>query len=255
MPACAGMTEKGSGKSPRGEARRPSLSKHGGRHTTMRRRHIGWALAGLLLAAGMAVSLPFSIPPAAAAKMAPAALGPDERGDVARIEAYLNGITTMKARFLQTNPDGGIARGTVYLHRPGRLLFEYDPPVPVKLVVNQGWLVHVDKKLEHSTYLPLSETPIYFLVRESVSFGDGVTITGFERNPGVLRIRLVKTAAPEMGSVVLTFSNNPLQLRNWSVTDAEGKTTNVALANPQFGVPIDDSLFRFVDPYRSPEGG
>src|SRR3546814_5027653 len=72
---------------------------------------------------------------------------------------------------------------------------------------------------------------------------------------GVQTCALPISAAPEMGSVVLTFSNNPLQLRNWSVTDAEGKTTNVALANPQFGVPIDDSLFRFVDPYRSPEGG
>src|SRR3546814_12420738 len=128
----------------------------------------------------------------------------------------------MKARFLQTNPDGGIARGTVYLHRPGRLLFEYDPPVPVKLVVNQGWLVHVDKKLEHSTYLPLSDTPIYFLVRESVSFGDGVTITCLERNPGALRIRLVKPAAPAMGSVVLPFRNTPLQLRTWWVPAPEG---------------------------------
>src|SRR3546814_16904114 len=101
MPACAGMTEKGSCKSPRGEARRPSLSKHGGRHTTMRRRHIGWALAGLLLAAGMAVSLPFSIPPAAAAKIPPAALRPAERGDVRRIQAALHGIPTTEVRVLQ----------------------------------------------------------------------------------------------------------------------------------------------------------
>src|SRR3546814_21201131 len=114
----------------------------------------------------------------------------------------------MKARFLQTNPDGGIARGTVYLHRPGRLLFEYDPPVPVKLVVNQGWLVHVDKKLEHSTYLPLSETPIYFLVRERVSFGDGVTITGFDSNPGGLRIRHVNTPPTATGSGGLAFRHN-----------------------------------------------
>ena len=47
---------------------------------------------------------------------------------VPEIEKYFNAIRTMKARFVQTNPNGSIIQGTLYVRRPGRMRFEYDPP-------------------------------------------------------------------------------------------------------------------------------
>ncbi len=65
--------------------------------------------------------------PARAADAVPA-LSEADRTDLARIEAYLNGLTTMQARFLQFSSDGCYAEGHIYVERPGRMRIEYDPP-------------------------------------------------------------------------------------------------------------------------------
>ena len=56
---------------------------------------------------------------------------PQDRIDITRIEAYLNALTTLHARFLQVAPDGGLSGGQAWLWRPGRLRFQYEPPAPV----------------------------------------------------------------------------------------------------------------------------
>ena len=45
-----------------------------------------------------------------------------------QINAYLNNLQAAKGRFTQINDDGTIATGTIYIRRPGRIRFEYDPP-------------------------------------------------------------------------------------------------------------------------------
>ena len=53
-----------------------------------------------------------------------------------RIERYLNSLQTLQSKFVQNNPDGSHAHGTLYLQRPGRMRFEYDPPTPIRLYAN-----------------------------------------------------------------------------------------------------------------------
>ena len=42
------------------------------------------------------------------------------------ISGYLNGMKTATASFTQINDDGTLTTGKLYLHRPGRMRFEYD---------------------------------------------------------------------------------------------------------------------------------
>ena len=51
---------------------------------------------------------------ARAAAPRPAPLDAKSRADVARVQAYLNGITTLQSRFDQVADDGGVASGTIY---------------------------------------------------------------------------------------------------------------------------------------------
>ena len=74
-----------------------------------------------------------------------------DRADLARIEAYLNGLHTLKAHFLQVAPDGGLSEGTAWLERPGRMRFQYDPPAPFLLVAAHGLLVFRDSKLDQTS--------------------------------------------------------------------------------------------------------
>src|SRR3546814_19319247 len=95
-------------------------------------RLVSTALTGALIAAVLALAPPpLNLLSVASAEAA--ALSAEDRADVARVEAYLNGITSMKSSFLQSSSTGPVARGTVWLRRPGRMRFEYDPPSPILL--------------------------------------------------------------------------------------------------------------------------
>ena len=202
----------------------------------------GFALAVCLAAALLRPALAQPGPPRAAALTA------RERADARRIEHYLNGIHTLAAHFEQFGGDGSTETGTLYLARPGRMRFEYTPPSPLLLLADGSFVVYVDSKLKQVTYLPINSTPAWFLLRERISLTDGVTITHFEDRAGVLRVTLVQNKAPDQGSLTLTFSDQPLELRQWTVVDAEVKSTTVVLSDPHYGVPIDPRLFTFTDP-------
>ena len=57
-----------------------------------------------------------------------------DRALVKRVEDYLNGLTTLQARFLQSSSNGSYAEGDIYVERPSRMRFEYDPPVPLLII-------------------------------------------------------------------------------------------------------------------------
>ena len=186
----------------------------------------------------------------AALASASAAPAPDPRdeAELARVEAYLDGIRTLAGRFVQVGPDGGVAEGRVYLRRPGRLRFEYAPPVPVLIVADGVWLVFYDSELGQVSRLPLSATPLAILVDDKVRLRGSASVRRVERRPGSLRITLVDPERRERGSLTLVLSDRPLALRSWVVTDAQGLETTVALMNVESNVDIDPALFVFNDP-------
>ncbi len=61
--------------------------------------------------------------PVPAAIAASAGLSAEDQAAVRRIEDYINSITTLKARFIQLNPNGHFVEGSLYISRPGRLRF------------------------------------------------------------------------------------------------------------------------------------
>lgn len=173
---------------------------------------------------------------------------PADQTEIERAEQYLNRITTVRARFEQQSSNGGTASGMFYLQRPGKLRIDYAPPSHLQIYASSGLLIYVDTELEESTYVPLSATPAGLLVRENVRFSGDVTVTKVERRPQVLRIELVQTKEPDAGRVTLGFADQPLELRQWDVVDAQGITTTVTLLNAEFGVRIDPNVFIFQDP-------
>lgn len=205
------------------------------------------------LARAIAAALLFalaSIPPSKVAVAAPipAQLSLEDRVLIDRIEAYLNSLFTMQARFVQASSNGGAAQGQVFLSRPGRMRIEYDPPVPVLMVADGKWLIYVDRKLSQVSHVPLASTPVSVLTRERVSLtGGDVIMTGFERSGRTARITLVQASDPYSGKVTLVFDTDPVMLKQWTVVDAQGITTDVVLIAPDFGKRLDPKLFVFDD--------
>jgi outer membrane lipoprotein-sorting protein len=172
--------------------------------------------------------------------------------DLARIEAYLNGIHSLRARFVQTAPDGGVSQGVALMQRPGRMRFQYDPPTPFLLVANYGILVFHDSQLNQTTNIPLSRTPLGILLGDRTTLSGDVTVTRFVRLPGQLQVSLVRTGNPGEGTLSLFFADNPLTLRQWVMVDQQGKKTQVSFTNMEMGASIDPNLFIFQN---QPGGG
>ncbi|MDA0305920.1 MAG: outer membrane lipoprotein carrier protein LolA [Proteobacteria bacterium] len=179
----------------------------------------------------------------------PANLSPADRADVLRIEKYLNRIKTMQARFLQVSSGGDYSEGNMYFSKPGKMRLEYDAPKPVLIVSDGTNLAYIDKELKQVSYFDLASTQASVLLQEVISFSAGeMIITAFERGPGVLRLTLIKNDDPLEGNITLIFSDRPLGLKKWTVTDAQGIVTNISLLGPRFGGALDPELFDYREP-------
>src|SRR5438067_9057686 len=117
---------------------------------------------------------------AAATPPAAVALTPQDNADLQRIAAYLGSIRTMYAKFRQVASGGGIATGQLWMARPGRMRFEYDPPNQILLLADMFYVYYIDKELIQMSKVGLKSTPAWLLLRDPITFGD-LIVTRFER--------------------------------------------------------------------------
>jgi len=196
-----------------------------------------------LLATVPALAQPAPRPPAPAP--APAAI---DRAAVQRVEAYLNAMRTLRARFLQIGQNGASAEGQAWISRPGRMRFDYDPPEPILLVASGGQVMMLDRQLGQPNIVPAASTPLGLLLRDEIRLSGDVTVVSTERSGGLLRIALARTGQPAEGRLTLVFDENPMQLRQWAVLDAQGRQTTVTLSAIDTTVRPDNRIFDFNDP-------
>lgn len=171
-----------------------------------------------------------------------------DRADIARAEAWLNALRSLKARFLQIASNGAATEGTAWIVRPGRMRVEYDPPEPLLLVASAGQFFYFDRQLKQATTIPVSTTPLGLLLRENLRLAGDVTVRGIERGGGLVRITIFRTGAPAEGRLTLVFGTEPFELKQWAVVDAQAQETRVSLYQPEFGARYPDLLFDFNDP-------
>lgn len=167
----------------------------------------------------------------------------EAKADIARVEAYLNQITTLRARFQQYSEDGGVVFGDIYIRRPGKMRVEYEPPVPVVLVADGMLVTYYDSELDQLNQVPIGQTPAWFLLRKNISLTDGITITELDKLPGALRVTMHQTNEPQAGSVDLIFGDQPLELRQWKIVDGAGKEVRIGLFDVRLGGELPNDLF------------
>ncbi|HSF95359.1 MAG TPA: outer membrane lipoprotein carrier protein LolA [Thermohalobaculum sp.] len=170
--------------------------------------------------------------------------------DLARITNYLNGISTLEGDFVQIGPDGELSEGQFYLRRPGRIRFEYKPPNPALIVADGTWVGVYDKRLNTLDRIPIGSTPLDILLRKRVDLRSEGAVQAIENRGGQMRVQAIDPDAPDQGSITMVFADNPLELRQWIVVDAQGLTTTVALSDMRANVKLDPNLFFIEEPKR-----
>lgn len=209
-------------------------------------------------AASTVIALGLLAPPVAALAQSPReaveTLATTEAQDLAAVQSYLKSITTLRARFQQVAPNRQVSAGTMSLQKPGRLRFEYTPPTPI-LVVSDGTVITlIDYELKQVTRWPINDTPLRPLVRSDFMFGEDVEVLGIRRNAQWINVAITDPKKRDEGSMLLTFSRNPLTLTEWQVLDERGQTTIVTLDDLRTNVALDKSLWTWKDP-RPKRGG
>ena len=201
-------------------------------------------------ASATALLLVVALPAEAAPTPPPAApLTAQDAAELQKITAYLDGIHTMTAKFEQATANGGAATGYVWLARPGKMRFQYDPPNELLLLADAFYIYSWDPELKQMSKVGLKSTPAWFLLRQPISFTDGVIVTRFEHSGNTVQVSVVQSAEPDAGSLTMVFTENPLVLRQWTVVDQQSRVTNVALSEAQYGMTLDPKLFIYEDPF------
>jgi outer membrane lipoprotein-sorting protein len=171
-----------------------------------------------------------------------------QQAGVAEVERYFNGIRTLQARFVQTNPNGQIVQGTIYLRRPGRMRFEYDAPSQLKVVADGTQVTMWDPQTRDFGQWPIGWTAASFLVKEPLQLSGDLTVESQSRNNGELELTIVQTRKPQEGKVIVRLAENPMVLRGWSIVDNRGNRVSVSLSDLKTGLALADSLFKYDGP-------
>jgi outer membrane lipoprotein-sorting protein len=191
----------------------------------------------------------------AAASAAPAMAAPlsaDDQALVNKAVAYLEGLTQAKGRFIQTDPRGRQSQGDLYLKRPGKARFAYDPPNSMLLVSDGGTVNVYDSKLKTFESYPLGMTPLGLFLARQIRLDRGVQISAVKRYADGFSITARDGKKQADGEITLTFNDQPMALREWTVVDAQGGRTRVAINNLQPVGSLDSKLFVLRDPRPGP---
>ncbi|MFL5203008.1 MAG: outer-membrane lipoprotein carrier protein LolA [Microvirga sp.] len=185
--------------------------------------------------------------PIVTAAMGPVALRQPLPNDVVveRANAYFTNLSTLVADFTQVGGDGRRQGGTLYLQRPGKVRFEYDPPATLQVIADGRSVAVRDRKLATQDLYSISQTPLKFLLRERVNLGQDIRITGIINDGDSVRINLEDSSTLGGTSrIALYFDSQVESLNQWRIVDAQGFQTVVVLGRIERGRRIDQDLFK-----------
>jgi outer membrane lipoprotein-sorting protein len=191
----------------------------------------------MLLATG------FTAGGALAGKYKPIALSGDQAEAVQRINTYINSFDTMRGDFTQISPRGQSSRGVMLISKPGKMRFEYAPPVPLLIVSDGRWLTIKNTARERGDQFPLSATPLRLVVAKDVDLLAETDVIAFQQAEGLTSVTLQDKKGKMGGYIILIYDDANKALQQWIVVDGKGKRTTVQLANLEKGVKIDPKLF------------
>src|SRR5438067_4622471 len=166
-----------------------------------------------------------------------------EKSDLDRLSATLNAIHSLKAEFVQNDPNGAIEQGEVYIEKPGKMRFEYKPPSALTVVSDGIDVAVFNKKLNTTDRYPLSTTPLNLLLSDHVNLKGSTYVIGIDHKPGIIVVHARSNDRRVTGNIAIVFSDPGLDLKQWTVVDAQGLATTVALHDIQTGVALQPTLF------------
>jgi outer membrane lipoprotein-sorting protein len=159
-----------------------------------------------------------------------------------QIAAHFSAVKTMTGQFVQFGPHGEQTGGTFYIERPGRLRFNYDNPSPIQVICDGNSIVINNRKLDTWDLYPLSKTPLRLLLADNIDLSGG-RVQSVQQGTDLTTVVLGDKSLFGNSKITMMFDAKTYELRQWTITDAQGLDTTVMIYNVKGGVAIDPGLF------------
>ncbi|WP_187968766.1 outer membrane lipoprotein carrier protein LolA [Aquibium microcysteis] len=189
-------------------------------------------VAALAIAALAAAALPSNPAVAQGAGMA----------DAQKIADHFAGVKTMTGEFVQFGPKGEQTGGKFFIQRPGKIRFNYEEPSGFKVIADGESVVINNAKLNTWDLYPLSKTPLKLLLDNRIDLS-GDKVRSVREDDDLTTIQLQDKSIFGDSTITMMFDPKSYELRQWTITDAQGKDTTVMIFNVQQGVAFDPSVF------------
>ncbi|MBW8309000.1 MAG: outer membrane lipoprotein carrier protein LolA [Candidatus Paracaedibacteraceae bacterium] len=172
---------------------------------------------------------------------------------IKKVEDYLNGIKTYRARILQTNNNGSIQKGWFYMERGGKKQFgkmriEYEAPIKDLMIVDGREFIFYDGQAKEKNTYDIDATPAAFLLRRKIDLHNDLKIVDKAVDGNELGLKVIRSGDESGAALVLKFSTSPIfKLNGWAVIDPQGLMTRVHLEEVNIGMNLDANLFKYKD--------
>ncbi len=180
---------------------------------------------------------------ALSAAVAPAPAHADAADTAQKIADHFSSIRTMSGTFVQFGPRGEQTGGKFFIQRPGKVRFNYEAPSAYRVTSDGKSVLVSNTKLKTSDLYPLSKTPLKLLLDDRVNLS-GSRLKSVEQDGDTVTVRLLDKSVFGNSRLSMMFDAKSYDLRQWTITDAQGKDTTVLIDNVRTGVSLDPKLFR-----------
>jgi outer membrane lipoprotein-sorting protein len=176
----------------------------------------------------------------------PSTFDPKQRALVNRVSTYLTSVQMLTGNFVQIGPDGRRATGHLFIQKPGKVRFEYDPPSPIDIIADGSQVVVADRKLGTQDMYPLSQTPLRFLLADHIDLLQDTNVVGVTADDTFVSVQIEeKQAFVGTNRLMMMFDSKDYKLKQWTVTDVQGFDTTIAVSNLDTSKKPDPNLFKF----------
>ncbi|WP_054310347.1 outer membrane lipoprotein carrier protein LolA [Mesorhizobium sp. 1M-11] len=198
-----------------------------------RRRLLGLGL--MVVGAAAANTVPVFMPVAAAQAAVPPA--------AQKIADHFSAVKSMTGEFVQFGPKGEQTGGKFFLERPGKIRFNYEGAANFKVISDGESVVLLNKKLQTSDLYPLSKTPLKLLLEDRIDLS-GDRVKNVKEEEDLITIKLSDKQVFGNSTITMMFDPKTYDLRQWTITDAQGKDTTVMIFNTREGVSFAPDTFK-----------
>ncbi|MBO9630063.1 MAG: outer membrane lipoprotein carrier protein LolA [Shinella sp.] len=159
-----------------------------------------------------------------------------------KIADHFASVKTMAGEFVQFGPRGEQTGGKFFIDRPGKIRFNYEDPSPMRVIADGRSVVIGNRKLKTWDLYPLSKTPLNLLLGNKIDLSAKM-VRSVKEEADLTTIVLGDRNMFGDSTITMMFDPKTYDLRQWTITDAQGKDTSVMIFNVKTGIPLDDKVF------------